>query len=457
MSVTNITAKGFTTTEHRYSAQSCVEYLEDATPHNADSFVTSRNLLKTSNYGNLLPIIKRQQREITRRNYRKDPKTGEQKVPIQAYSIVQSFGPDEFNYKDPDDVQQAHRAGVELARAINKRTGGNRAWAVYTQADNLNHVLHNHVVMLNYDSHQKAMKHGISWKKELYPLSDSIIESLLTTPKQKKAHEKTKAGAKEAANRSTKEARQARQNKAQQRFEYIRRVVMEAKDEAKDANEFSDLLKKQGIEIQARNKKLNNEFTTDEASKWYTKSGRVRKAVAFSYQGVTVRTSRLKLTPDGLLKQFQRNNMLQKQRQKQRQIRIEQQADNQQKPTTNDKQKVSADKRQKVNNAKPSQTPKTTKAKSTKTIKRQKPKAEPQSPKSEHQGINPYIAELQKEVTEYSQKMVTAKTKQERKMYLEKLNNANIALGNMTDIQAVNETAKAQQRQKQKEEETEWE
>lgn len=452
MSITNIEKKGFRTSQHRNSAESYLQYLEDNTPHNSDDYITGRNLLKSSNYGDLLPLIKKQKKEIEPRQYTKKDKRGKLKEPIQAYSVVQSFDKDEFNYRDPDQVQQAHEAGVKLAEKLNQLNGGGHAWQVFTQADNQHHQLHNHIAILNYDKHHKAMN-GIDWGKELYPLSDQIIEEYMTTPKQKKAHQKTMKGAQEAAKRSNKESRALRKERNQQRFRYIQQAVYNAQRKATSPEEFAQMLADQGIEIQARNKKLNTDFNREERLKWYTTKGQIRKTIGFTYQSKTVRTGQLHTSPQQLIDQFIKNKQWQQRRQKQRQMQVEKAAEDKKQATKTPTK--AADKKL----AKPTATtarrlpPK----KSPTNIRQQKSPAKTQQATLSGNDLNSHIFELQQKFTDYARKSMDAKTKKEIKFWQDKAEEVYSALGYETSLRAVNETAKAQQEQKRKEEETVWE
>lgn len=74
-------------------------------------------------------------------------KRTKQKNMIEAYTIVQSFDPDRFNYKNPDDVKLVNEMGQELV----KNVVPSRYALIYTQADGTHHVLHNHIIICSQD------------------------------------------------------------------------------------------------------------------------------------------------------------------------------------------------------------------------------------------------------------------------------------------------------------------
>ena len=74
-------------------------------------------------------------------------KRTKQKNMVEAYTIVQSFDPDRFNYKNPDDVKLVNEMGQELV----KNVVPSRYALIYTQADGTHHVLHNHIIICSQD------------------------------------------------------------------------------------------------------------------------------------------------------------------------------------------------------------------------------------------------------------------------------------------------------------------
>jgi len=66
-----------------------------------------------------------------------------QKVRVQAYQIIQSFGADELDADDPDACEKAHAIGLDL---LAKCFPGHAGFVV-TQVDGVGHCLHNHLVV----------------------------------------------------------------------------------------------------------------------------------------------------------------------------------------------------------------------------------------------------------------------------------------------------------------------
>lgn len=71
----------------------------------------------------------------------------QQKHQIEAYTIVQSFDPKIFDYKNQKDIEKVNKLGNELA----SRAFAGRVFTVATQADGKKHVLHNHIVVCSQD------------------------------------------------------------------------------------------------------------------------------------------------------------------------------------------------------------------------------------------------------------------------------------------------------------------
>ena len=82
-------------------------------------------------------------------------KKTKQKQMIEAYTIVQSFDPENFDYRKEEDVKLVNEMGQELV----KNVVPSRLALVYTQADGAHHVLHNHIIICNQDPYTlKAMR-----------------------------------------------------------------------------------------------------------------------------------------------------------------------------------------------------------------------------------------------------------------------------------------------------------
>ncbi|WP_181034012.1 relaxase/mobilization nuclease domain-containing protein [Arthrobacter sp. GMC3] len=77
----------------------------------------------------------------------------QQSVIRQAYSIVQSFGRDEFDMDDTASGERVHELGLELAR----RTFPGHQVLVVTQRDGKSGLLHNHIVVSNISDRDAAL------------------------------------------------------------------------------------------------------------------------------------------------------------------------------------------------------------------------------------------------------------------------------------------------------------
>ena len=74
---------------------------------------------------------------------------------IEAYTVVQSFDPKNFDFKNPDDIKLANEMGQELVQKVVPT----RLALVYTQADGTHNVIHNHIIVCSIDDvTMKAMR-----------------------------------------------------------------------------------------------------------------------------------------------------------------------------------------------------------------------------------------------------------------------------------------------------------
>lgn len=66
---------------------------------------------------------------------------------IEAYTVVQSFDPKNFDFKNPDDIKLANEMGQELVQKVVPT----RLALIYTQADGTHNVIHNHIIVCSID------------------------------------------------------------------------------------------------------------------------------------------------------------------------------------------------------------------------------------------------------------------------------------------------------------------
>lgn len=93
---------------------------------------------------------------------------------IEAYTIVQSFDPKNFDYRKQEDVQLVNQMGQELVKKIVPT----RMALVYTQADGTHHVLHNHIVICSQDPvTMKAMRGDETMFKTWAHANDRVLKS----------------------------------------------------------------------------------------------------------------------------------------------------------------------------------------------------------------------------------------------------------------------------------------
>lgn len=74
---------------------------------------------------------------------------------IEAYTVVQSFDPKNFDFRNKKDIELANKMGQELVQKVVPT----RLALVYTQADGTHNVIHNHIIICSIDDvTMKAMR-----------------------------------------------------------------------------------------------------------------------------------------------------------------------------------------------------------------------------------------------------------------------------------------------------------
>ena len=74
---------------------------------------------------------------------------------IEAYTVVQSFDPKNFDFHNKKDIELANKMGQELVQKVVPT----RLALVYTQADGTHNVIHNHIIICSIDDvTMKAMR-----------------------------------------------------------------------------------------------------------------------------------------------------------------------------------------------------------------------------------------------------------------------------------------------------------
>ncbi len=103
----------------------------------------------------------------------------QQKRQIEAYTIVQSFDPKIFDYKNQKDIEKVNKLGNELAR----RAFAGRVFTVATQADGKKHVLHNHITVCSQDpitlKSLRGVRTSVKYTREI---NDQILRENGYTP-----------------------------------------------------------------------------------------------------------------------------------------------------------------------------------------------------------------------------------------------------------------------------------
>lgn len=288
----------------RGSLSAQMAYLE-AEIHHADDYVDERNLITTGSNHNRSQFVKRQMTAYVSRQ--------SARTKVEAYQIRQSFSAKELNYRNEKDRQTANKLGQELAKAINKVNGTNYPFIVATQADGKSHLLHNHIIFCNADSHGKPIPHGLSWFK-VADLNDQITsksKNLHFDEQSKLRNQKQKSDNNSIADSplDRKFGKSAKNNDKPSTDDF-KSIVNDALSKATSRAEFMRLLRLQRVYIAQRRGKED---------KWEKSDGTLKQSISLQYGNMRKRTKSL----TGLtLNQMEQRFKLNKQKQ-QRLQRIE--------------------------------------------------------------------------------------------------------------------------------------
>lgn len=96
---------------------------------------------------------------------------------IEALTIVQSFSPNELDYKNENDVLRAHQAGVALCAILAEKY--HIMFNVVTHIDSKGHNVHNHITIPNCDlATGKALQGQIKLFQNLTRINDNLMRDL---------------------------------------------------------------------------------------------------------------------------------------------------------------------------------------------------------------------------------------------------------------------------------------
>ena len=113
---------------------------------------------------------------------------------VEAYHVIQSWSTDELDPNNPDDVEKAHAAGVELSQ----RLAPHAPVMVATQHDGRSGCVHNHIVLINADLETgKALPGNVHKLATVRYLNDQVMRDfgmqVLNPPEMKTTREERKA------------------------------------------------------------------------------------------------------------------------------------------------------------------------------------------------------------------------------------------------------------------------
>jgi hypothetical protein len=249
-------------------------------------------------------------------------------------SIRLSFSREEFDPHKLEDQYLALQASKSFTDTWLAKKAVNRPYLITLQADGVSGLLHSHVYICNPGSDGKGIPHGFSALK-MQDLNDKVMHDFMidhdrSTDIQDGLAE-TKAKRDRNSNLAAEHGHLYGHSKKNARSTYnkeeMRRILQQAMKVTADRDEFMRWIRLQGIYLNRRANSTNGNL-------WLRDDGTFRKSLSLEYKGTKARTATLLGMDLEEVDRRLRKNKLHRQQKQQRQTRVEQQVDkNQKKPT----------------------------------------------------------------------------------------------------------------------------
>lgn len=202
--------------------------------------------------------LKEMMKLVNRKQFIQDLKPQKGKKIVQGYTLIQSFDKS-FDYKNEADVQKVNELGQKLVEKVVK----NRMALVYTQADGIHHMLHNHIIVCSLASNLKAMRSKQTRFKTWAKANDEVLqeaglETLAPVSKRTVAKEKlTRAEIAQMDKLSKNKDIKGNPKPEKTRMEEIKERIEEIEQDPSvtDWDSFVEVAKKHNLDVHVRRNK----------------------------------------------------------------------------------------------------------------------------------------------------------------------------------------------------------
>lgn len=257
--------------------ETALTYMNEASHNEA---VRDRNQLVTTSCDNVDRFV-----DVARQSVAEESAA----VRHDVYSIRISFSHDELDANNQHDIELANQAGITFIDAWLKQKHVSRPYAVFTQIDGKNHLVHDHILVINPNKYGRTIPSGFSALK-MQDLNDQVMLRFMhqhgkSTAIQQKLRSSKAAADNKATVLSTglhKYGRYNTEEQAQSNRDYMHAAVRAAMASAQSRQQFSQLLIQQGIRINRR--------ANEDESGWLRKDGSLKKSLSLEYHHTKART-----------------------------------------------------------------------------------------------------------------------------------------------------------------------
>lgn len=160
---------------------------------------------------------------------------------VQGYTIIQSWGADELDVNNPDDVQRANDAGQQLAKRL---IGDDVNYMVVTHTDGKGGKVHNHIIICN-DVDGKAVRDA-RWVKAM-KTNDDLMSDL--------GFERTERSADKQTTRQRRDALDGKSHSADDWVDDLKATIRQTASVATNEEEWLSMMDDAGISAKIRHEK----------------------------------------------------------------------------------------------------------------------------------------------------------------------------------------------------------
>lgn len=160
---------------------------------------------------------------------------------VQGYTLIQSWGADELNVDNPDDVQRANDAGQQLAKRL---IGDSANYMVVTHTDGKGGKVHNHIIICN-DVDGAAVRDA-RWTKTM-KTNDDLMKDL--------GFDVTERSADKQTTRQRRDALDGKSHSADDWVDDLKATIRQTASVATNEEEWLGMMDDAGVSVHVRHNK----------------------------------------------------------------------------------------------------------------------------------------------------------------------------------------------------------